>query len=330
MKNIVLCFDHTDEHPGPRAATNTQALFELLDGTDQLTWYHSGCYRSGVAAVFGGKLSSRRRADVVDEARTAVADAYEFLRERWAPGDDIFVFGSGEGAHQASELAALLGLVGLLPSRSDDLLAYALATYVLGRTERTRQDWQRVSSLTAELLDEAAVPVKFLGLWDAKTIRGAGSGSSPLANVGAGRHAVAVDGGRRRLRRGEWLDEVWFRGENCDIAGGNRACWPLADIALDWMLHGAVRAGLRVRERNSSPTDLDALAGGASTLGLRRLPPDARVHASVSIYLRAHPQYWRRFPSRIEWADMDWLARGERLVPAAAETEPQILTAAAS
>jgi len=52
------------------------------------------------------------------------------------------------------------------------------------------------------------------------------------------------------------------------------------------------------------------------------LPEGAAVHASVEVYLRARPQYWRRLPALVEWVDPEWLARGERLVqttPAAAE-----------
>jgi hypothetical protein len=72
-------------------------------------------------------------------------------------------------------------------------------------------------------------------------------------------------------------------------------------------------------------------------MSLRRLPLGASVHASVDIYLRVHPQYWRRLPARVMWADVEWLARGERLVhtakppaPTAAPLEPVVLTAAAS
>jgi hypothetical protein len=57
------------------------------------------------------------------------------------------------------------------------------------------------------------------------------------------------------------------------------------------------------------------------------------VHASVNIYLRAHPEYWRRLPAHVIWADMDWLARSERLVhaePTTARVVPEVLAAAAS
>jgi hypothetical protein len=82
-----------------------------------------------------------------------------------------------------------------------------------------------------------------------------------------------------------------------------------------------------------APSECDALAGIARTLSLRRPPATPLVHASVDIYLRAHPEYWRRLPAHVVWADTDWLARSERLVqtePSRAPVEPAVLTAVAS
>jgi hypothetical protein len=96
----------------------------------------------------------------------------------------------------------------------------------------------------------------------------------------------------------------------------------LTGIALDWILDGARAAGVVLRTddpaASPAPDQTDALAGSARSLSLRRLPADARLHASVDVYLRAHPEYWRRLPDRVVWSDRDWLARGERLVPAGA------------
>ncbi|MBU9763588.1 DUF2235 domain-containing protein [Mycobacterium sp. TNTM28] len=329
MKNIALCFDHTDEQPGLRDASNTELLFRLLDDTDQLTWYHSGTGRR-----YGRRITPGRRADAVSEARAAIVEAYRFLGEAWDPGDRIFVFGGGEGGHRAGELATLLGTVGLLPAHSDDVLDYALATYVLPRTARTPQDWRHIRVLAAQLFGDRdpAVPVRFVGLWNATATPGTKQRMGPLPTVQAGRHAVAVEGGRHTIRYCEHLDEVWFRGSGADITGGTGACWPLADIALDWMLDGAAAAGLRVFDHSSCPTDLDALAGTAPVIGRCRPPLDAKVHASVELYLRSHPHYWRRLPARIEWTDVDWLARGERLVhtPVPVTMPRDVLTALAS
>ena len=164
-----------------------------------------------------------------------------------------------------------------------------------------------------------------------------------LPNVVAGRHAVAIDGGNGPFAEhlvtseDERIEEVWFRGSHCDIAGGAGACWPLADITLDWILDGARRAGALVRAESRyeppTPTELDALTEGARTISFRSLPANALVHGSVDIYLRAHPEYWRRLPGQVVWADSDWLARSERLVRAAepvAARERDALVAIAS
>ncbi len=336
MKNIVLCFDRARGHPGPRDATNAEALLRLLDESDdQITWYHPG---TRPQATDRRLARLRWRQAAVDDARATIAEAYEFLVDWWDPGDRIFIFGVGRGASCAHALTRLLGTIGVLP----ELMDYVLATYALPRTHRSPQDWRRVTMLAARLAGhrEIGVPVQFLGLWDMAKVPH--RHALPVANVVAGRHAVAVDGGHgsrtgHLVEAPDCVEEVWFRGAHCDVAGGPGACWPLADIALDWMLDGAAQAGVTVRGGNRcaapAPSEYDALAGSARTISLRRLPASPLVHASVDVYLRAHPEYWRRLPAEVVWADTDWLARSERLVdaePAAAPVEPAVLAAAAS
>ncbi|KUI39192.1 DUF2235 domain-containing protein [Mycobacterium sp. GA-2829] len=316
MKNIVLCFDRTQTHPSQQASTNAGALFSLVERSpDQLTWYDAG---HGAQPRGANPLKWRNAA--AEQARASIVDAYRFLLDTWSPGDDIYLFGVGRGASCARELARLLGTIGIWHDRRDQLLDYLVDTYVLPRTDRTPADWARVSRLAASLTgrDRAAVPVEYLGLWDSVTVPTTAPTADDLTNVAAGRHAIAIDGGHFGERlHAPTVEEVWFRGAHCDIAGTRSACWPLADIALDWVLDGAVRAGIRLRGdyRLPTPTEFDALAGSSHPLSLRRLPDDARVHASVELYVRAHPQYWRRLPARVEWADAEWLARSERLVP---------------
>jgi uncharacterized protein (DUF2235 family) len=336
VKNMVLCFDRARDHPGMRSATNAETLLDLLEKNDeQITWYHSG-----VREPSAGGRRLRWREAATDDARAAIAEAYEFLIDWWEPGDRIFTFGVGRGGYCAQALARLLGTVGVLP----DLMDYVLASYALPRTRRTPQDWLRVTQLAAQLAGnrEIGVPVEFLGLWDVVGVPGVPRASRPGLNVCAGRHAVAVDrghgpfGAHLLASSSDNVDEVWFRGAHCDVAGGPGACWPLAGITLDWMLDGAVRAGIAVRPGYGytapTPSDFDALAGTARTVSIRRLPTDALVHASVDVYLREHPQYWRRLPAHVIWADMDWLARSERLAhaPSAPRAVPQVLTAVAS
>ncbi|KUI25642.1 hypothetical protein AU196_22840 [Mycobacterium sp. IS-1742] len=316
MKNIVMCFDRSQDQPGRRAATNAGALFGLVESSPrQRTWYDPGA-----GAQPRGMNALKWRQTAADAARTSIVEAYRFLVDTWVPGDEIVLLGVGRGASCARELARLLGTIGVWHDGRDHLLDYLLATYVLPRAGRNAADWQRISRLAAELSGRrhAAVPVRYLGLFDAVTVPGtARPADDDLAHVAAGRHAVAIDGGHFGERIGaDTVEEVWFRGAHCDVAGTRGACWPLADIPLDWVLDGAVRAGVRLRGgcRLPTPTEFDALAGSSHPLSMRKLPEDARVHAGVELYLRAHPQYWRRLPARFEWADAEWLARGERLV----------------
>jgi len=331
MKNIVVCFDSTSDRPGPRDATNVETLFRLLDASDydrQITWYDAGEAALRSARLVNPAARHWRRC-VAAAARAAVVDAYRFLSEHWLPEDRIFLLGGGRGGHCARTLARMLGSVGLLGDRDDNVVEYALSAYPLPAVERTPRDWRQVHRLFTALSGnrEIAVPVHFLGLWDTVRVPGAQrfSTAEPLPNVVAGRHAVAIDGGCgpfaecRVGERDERIEEAWFRGAHCDIVGGPNAYWPLADIALDWILDGIVSAGGVLRasgRRPPAPTEADALAEGARSVHMRRLPRDAHVHASVEVYLRAHPDYWRRLPARIVWTDPDWAARAERLVRA--------------
>ncbi|MDO3400715.1 DUF2235 domain-containing protein [Mycolicibacterium neoaurum] len=278
MTNIVLCFDQAGE-------TNAAALFRRVDPADQISWH---------------RHTSRR----AEQARQAVAAAYDFLTEHWHPGDPVYAFGAGSGAACAQALARLLGTIGVLDGELRD---YMLSTYALPRTERSAQEWHRVTEVAAGLAehDDIAVPVRFLGLWDSAPIRGAGG---PMAVV-EGRHALAIDGGPS-LQRVDGVDEVWFRGTHRDIVDGA--------LTLEWMLDGAARAGLRLDTAPSAHAEAES---SALTLALRRLPEAAAVHASVQMHLHNHPRYWRRLPARVQWHDLDWLDRGERLL-AAERTAP--------
>jgi uncharacterized protein (DUF2235 family) len=327
LKNLVLCFDRAGHHPGMRDATNAERLFRLLDqGAGQITWYDPGMRAADHSSL---RRALRWREAAADDAQAAIAEAYEFLIHWWEPGDRIFMFGVGRGGHCAQALSRLLGTVGLLP----DLKDYVLATYAVPRTHRSQEDWQRVTRLAAEISGqrENAIPVWFLGLWDAVRVLGLTRRSTPdpMSNVVFGRHAVAIDGpfGERLVgEASERIEEAWFRGAHCDVAGGPRSCRPLADISLDWMLDGALEAGMLLppRRRYSAPApdQCDALAESAQTISVRKLPSDALVHASVDIYLSEHPEYWRRLPARVVWADRDWAARGERLLPATTSPAP--------
>jgi uncharacterized protein (DUF2235 family) len=351
MKNLVLCFDSTTNRPGPHDATNAETLFRLLAADDdrQLTWYDAGEAVLNSARLVN-PAARRLRRNIATAARESVIDAYFFLAEHWEHGDRIFLLGAGRGAYCARALARMLGTVGIMADRADHVVEYALAAFALPGQTRTAQDWQQIHHMACALedRDDVAVPVHFLGLWDTVKVPGTAAVCDEdwLGNVVTGRHAVAIDGGSgpfgecRVGRNHDAISEVWFRGAHCDVVGGPNAYWPLADITLDWMLDGVIKAGAIIdateMPRTPAPTDRDALAEGARSLRLRKVPEDALVHASVEVYVRAHPDYWRRLPWHVVWSDLDWAARAERLpVPEAtpavtAEPGAGELTAVAS
>lgn len=315
MKKLVLCFDGSRGYSEPENSTHAHRLFDLLDDRpDQVAWYHPG-----LGPDHAKRLRFRKAA--LADARAAIAEAYRFLIDRWEPGDRIYLFGIGRGGYCAQTLTRLLSTVGVLP----ELMDYVLGAYALPRTGRTRQDWMRVTQVASQLEQqrEIPVPIRFLGLWDAVGIPGCKRRSmpDPMPNVEFGRHAVAIDGrpGERLMgSASERIEEVWFRGAHCDVTGGRGACEPLAEISFDWMLDGAIGAGLMIpAERMQSvpgPGQFDALAETAHTISIRKLPEDAAVHSSVAWYLREHPQYCKRLPVHLTWSDPEWAARAERLV----------------
>ena len=216
----------------------------------------------------------------------------------------------------------MLATIGVWHDRRDHLLDYLLDTYVLPRTERTAADWARVTQLAAELTGrtDPAVPVRYLGLFDSVTVPGAGRSAAPTicptwppyGTPWRSTAVTSVSASEPSKRSGSAAPTATWPGRRAPAGRWPTSRWTGCSTAR-W-----VRVRLRGGCRLLSPTEFDALAGSSHPLSMRKLPEDARVHASVELYVRAHPQYWRRLPARIEWADAEWLARGERLVQPAA------------
>lgn len=342
MTNFVMGFDDGGEQGRSGHPTNLRRLFDQLDGSqpaEQVAWYDSGLDNAAPA----------RNGAACDRARDSVVEAYLFLVDWWLPGDRIFLFGVGRGAYCARALTRLLNTVGVLGEGAEDLVDYVLATYALPRTHRTAADWERLalvaSALTGESAPDVAVEVSFLGLWDTTKVPGlpklsTETDTDALANVVAGRHAVAIDQPRSPL--GEFLmspvtathiEEVWFRGTHADIAGGFGSRDELAALTLDWMVDGARQSGVLlcpdVVVKTAAPDELGAAAQGRRSLATwllaavpyRVVPNGSLLHSSVDLHLRSHPEYWNRLPADLIWTDIEWSARDERLVSPAVATE---------
>ncbi|TRW81847.1 DUF2235 domain-containing protein [Mycolicibacterium sp. 018/SC-01/001] len=319
MKNIALCFDNFN------SAGNAAVVAGMLRrSAGQLVWSSRD-----VGPAPPDVRRPVRREGPLDAARRLIAAAYDVLADSWEPGDRVFVFGSCRDAACARALARLVGTVGVLPAGDTDgplteLRGYLLGTYGMSRTARDPQDWERLARTITELrgCDEAQPTIRFLGLWETRGVTGvpraAIAGTPPRVEIA--RHALAIDGRTAAIPLdgdAATQQDVWFRGGHGDISRARHSCAALSDLALDWVVDGAVRAGVELAEPagRQALSPVDALAGSAHPVSPRRLPVDAAVHASVECYLRAHPSYWRRLPARVEWADPEWLARGERLIP---------------
>ena len=190
VKNVVLCFDQMRHHPDAGDGTNAAALFRLLDESEHQTgWYHTGTPRRA------------RQRDALADARTTVRKAYAFVVRNFEPDDRILVFGTGRGGYCAQALTRLLGTVGILPPRWDDLVDFFVSAYGLPRTRRSSREWARItqSGRRAQRRRRVRDPRRLPGaVGCASTARVAGSSDAARIER-AGRQAC--DGRRRRTAR---------------------------------------------------------------------------------------------------------------------------------
>src|SRR5262249_34890856 len=93
----------------------------------------------------------------------SLAEAYEFLLEKYEPGDRVFLFGAGFGGLIASGLGNLLELVGVLRPENRAAIGAVL--------ELAREPPERARGLAEGL--KATLPHQcspyFLGVWDTLT-----------------------------------------------------------------------------------------------------------------------------------------------------------------
>ncbi len=248
-KRIIICCDgtwHVSEPDDGTPPTNVVKLSRAItprgtDGVVQRVYYAAGIGTAGrfdwwVRGHTGIGLSSK------------VLDAYRFLLEHWAEGDEVYLFGFSRGAFTVRSLARFLGLTGLI---GEDELPAA---------------WKLFEQ--AQLGNRGRhLPVKMIGVWDAVDALGL---PVPLLrqltlprlrfhdarlgpHVANGFHAIAIDEIRSAFRPTLWdndaapgqrIEQVWFSGSHADCGGGYQE-HGLSDLALNWMLRRAEECGLQ-------------------------------------------------------------------------------------
>lgn len=267
-KRIVICCDGTWNEPekakeGHRVPTNVLKLVRAIEprdsenGMDQVVYYGRGVGTGAFGLVdkyLGGGTG-------LGISRN-IQDAYRFLANNYAQGDEIFCFGFSRGAYTARCLSGMLDAVGLLDKSDMDHLPDAYGYYRTPPAEREASKYHlRLSNLT-----RIRPKIKFMGVWD--TVGALGAPTPLLGKISkkfwVGFHnaalsglvenayqALGIDERRKPFAPAIWeqrtgqkmLQQVWFAGVHSNVGGGYLDSG-LSDIAFVWMLNRAREHGL--------------------------------------------------------------------------------------
>lgn len=259
-KNIVLCFDGTNNKYSATTDTNVVKLYQMLDksSTVQIAYYQPGIGTMPPSGMFG--KVQKWIADVTDLATAwlldeHVCDGYRYLMRYYEPGDTVFLFGFSRGAYTARAVAAMVHKVGLLTQGNEELVPFAWDIFKNQRNAVVYDGFKQTYSRT--------VDIDFVGVWD--TVSTVGWIWNPQhlpytaenPSIKVIRHAMAIDEHRALFVQNlcspiangnQDLLQVWFAGVHCDVGGFYREPSEagLSKCALKWMIDEAKKFGLRV------------------------------------------------------------------------------------
>jgi uncharacterized protein (DUF2235 family) len=237
-KKIIICLDGTNDQIGSAEPTNVGKTFEMLKLTDpahQVAYYDPGVGTLPEATAHGRlarKVSTGCELAFGWGIRAKVAEAYTWLMQHYAFGDDVYVFGFSRGAYTARALIGLLNRPGLLRPGSENLVPYAVRQYATNKalTPARRQGMQQFADAfcwgteqdqlspdwhSSEVDAKGrplhpgwhALPIRYVGIWDTVEATGLlrwGALNWPytheLFNAQRLRHAVSMDEWRRPYR----------------------------------------------------------------------------------------------------------------------------------
>ncbi|MCG2593460.1 DUF2235 domain-containing protein [Ramlibacter sp. XY19] len=292
MANLVICCDGTWNTPDERdrgvpVPTNVVRIFNAVAqrdgrGAEQQRYYHPGVGTNGswFDRIAGGSTGAGLDRNIMS--------AYRELCDRYQPGDAIYLFGFSRGAYTVRSLAGFIGRCGLLATRGraesaiwQDIERLFQQGYRRRVESRDQQSWKNLAFHEGG----AAVPIRFLGVWDTVGALGIPDDMALLnlldnlddhtfhdtmlgTHIQVARHAVALDEMRATfqptlwsVRAGQDAKQVWFPGVHSDVGGGYRETG-LSDGALAWMIGEARRTGLAFDDRmveQIRPSHLDVL-----------------------------------------------------------------------
>lgn len=237
-KKIVICLDGTGNGIGDKISNVLKCFRSAEKSSRQLVYYSQGVgvmgeYRpwfrlrhwfteSFLGKLFGYGLDKR------------VTDAYQFLVQNFAEGDEIYIFGYSRGAYAARVLAGLIYTIGVIKPDQQNLigagyLAYLAEGHELGAASKTREtgaggNSDSLAESFRRITQPHAAGIRFLGLFDtvgsvfspsrfAKTIWPLSLMTHPLIYQNPGVetvcHAVAIN-----ERRALFPVSLWPNGQN--------------------------------------------------------------------------------------------------------------------
>lgn len=267
MKRLVCSLDGTwNDDDGPLPLTNVAKLHAAIPPRDRRGIRQLVRYISGIATEEGRRFNFLRGALGVDVAGR-IKLAYEFLRDAYVPGDEIYLFGFSRGAYEARSLASFVTLFGIARKDSDFSFDDAWQLY-------RQSDHKRDVDALARLSSDCHYPVRIrcVGVWDTvgnigNPISGPARLSRRLAfhdmrlhdTIDVALHALAIDETRgpfrptlftlpegMRLAPGQHVEQVWFPGTHADVGGG-WADTGLSDLSLLWMAQRVTaKTGLKI------------------------------------------------------------------------------------
>jgi len=255
MKRLVCSLDGAWNDGGETwPMTNVAKLHAAILPKDRRGVRQLVRYIAGIAATEDLRFAFLRRAwGFKTGARIKLA--YQFLRETYQPGDEIYLFGFSQGAFEARSLASFVTLFGIARADSDFSFDEAWALY---RKSDHKRDVDTLARLSADC--HYPVPIRCVGVWD--TVGATGnpfSGSARRSRfrrihdmrlpdtIDVALQALSIDETHGALRpvlftvpaettlaAHQHIEQTWFAGTHGDVGGG----WPeaaLSDIALLWM-----------------------------------------------------------------------------------------------
>jgi len=308
-KNIVVCCDGTGNE-----FSDTNSNVVKLYATLEINQKQLGYYRPGVGTMGAPSASNKleEKWSMLEGLAFGaglmanVGDAYRYLMDMYAEGDDIYLFGFSRGAYTVRALAGCLHMFGLLCPGNDGLIPYVTRMFARTSRELARRKNTFAVAESFKRTFSRDVALHFVGVWD--TVSSVGwvydpvvlpfSARNPAMKIG--RHAMSIDERRCFFRDNQWgepfkggdphyhfnvnqdIKQVWFAGVHSDIGGSYPEVESgLSKLTLEWMLREASLAGLLVDpERAAVVLGRKPSPKGASPYA--KPDPAATIHESLT------------------------------------------------